>query len=304
MNSFIDIYAYCLVLFSFIIIMLTIYKLWCSYSATNWQKVSVDLLELKIVVKDFLFFKIYKPKAKYSLVQKGHLIVKNDLTISSLSFYDKSKIDEIYQKHHLAAGHKATAYQNPIFKSSYILVPGLEKKSMLIVPILFFLFSLGSLLYNIRWVNGFSKPYTAQELYDQSYDLMEKGRYESSYQVLKQCQSLNDSLIESYYLGLELADHLPHPAQIKLTSYDHILKIDSSKSDVMYNRGSLLYDEEKYQLAIKDFRQYLKKKQDPDGAYNLALCYVKLGSIDSAKAVLQSYKNYKDCQTLLETLDE
>lgn len=305
MSSFITIYPYCLALFGIIIIGLSFYKIWCSNNAKNWNNVPAKIIQLKILVKDFVFFKTYTPRVSYTVLQDGKIAHKHGLTISKLSFYSKSSIDSIFEQNQLSVGNETLAYQNPIFKSSYILVPGLEKKSILIVPLLLFVFATGNLLYNARTFNGFSKPYSAVELYEHAYDLMEKRKYELSYDVLKASQSLDSSMIEAYYLELELADHLPYAAQAKQNSYDNILRIDPSKSDVQYNRASLLYDQAKYQLAIQDYKQYLQKKKDADGAYNLALCYLRLGINDSAKVLLlqPEYSTDKDCRSLLETIE-
>lgn len=305
MNNFIGIYSYSLVAISLIIIGLTIYKIWCSHSAKNWKTVPAKILELKILVKDFLVFKVYMPRVKYSVLDKGKTVYKHKLTITNLSFYKKDTINAIYAQHQVLEGRETVAYQNQIFKSSYILVPGLERGTLLIVPLLLSMFAVGNLMYQTRIFEGFSKPYIAIDLYHQSYDLMEKGQHAQAYTILKKSQSLDSTIIESYYLELELASHLPNAKQIKLNCYDKILAIDPSKANIRYNRGLLFYENQQYDLAIKDFKEYLKQEKDADGAYNLAFCYLNLGIKDSAKMVLQNpeYINNSDCRKLLGTIE-
>lgn len=75
-------------------------------------------------------------------------------------------------------------------------------------------------------------------------------------------------------------------------AYDKLMKLDSNNIVSIYNFGIYLFSQQKYSQALKTFKEYIKKVEDPNGYIRIADCLFRLDK--DAEAML----NYKKALAL------
>ncbi|HNR41875.1 MAG TPA: tetratricopeptide repeat protein, partial [Bacteroidales bacterium] len=154
------------------------------------------------------------------------------------------------------------------------------------------LFSITSVLQNLNYYD-YLIPYLKKliqlepdfyaHLYDLAYAFEKTENYAESiryYRKYLEEEPFSDSAW--YNLGI-IYNKLDEPEKA-LTAYDYSLAINSSNTFALFNKGNILYNQEKYVEAVPVYHEYLENEPDNFEAMTyLAECYEKTGDLVLAR---------------------
>jgi tetratricopeptide (TPR) repeat protein len=81
-----------------------------------------------------------------------------------------------------------------------------------------------------------------------------------------------------------------------LVDYNKAIELDANNEPALFNRGTILFEQNKFEKAIEDFTAAIRVKPTADGYYNRSKCYYKLNKKNESCADLQKAADLGDKQ--------